>query len=430
MNNKFRYRIRIAAAIVAALSIATLISCLKKPATSSDTVTVTLGYNSFLSDSFTDAPAPIDVIRAELAKKHPEITLEYYVMPQDLLESLVLWMTSKDKTVDIYGMDVPWVNQFGRAGWAEPLNELIPNLGDLIVDAGLNVFSYRGSRLAVPFWGGVAGLYYRADILSALGIEPPRTIDDMVSAILAVNDAKLGISGFVWPGQKEESLNMFYATLLYAFGGTYVRPDGSYAFDSEASRQAIAFMQDSVKNGWSPREVLAWTRLESRQRFVEGTALFSWDNHDIITWLDDESRSRVAGKWGFMPFPAQPEGESVAITGGFGFALNPYSDKKRAAAQVLELIAGREVQKGFALAWGPVQHAEGLYEDPEVRKYNPNVDMLGPLLERSMNRPPSDNYARLSQLMLEELTAALATGADPSMAAKQLQSRARILLKE
>ena len=409
------------AGVLAVLTVVT--SCTPRDSSAPGPVTVTLGYNSFLSDSFTDAPAPIEVIQAELARTHPNINLEYYVMPQDLLESLVLWMTSGDKTVDIFGMDVPWVNQFGRARWAMPLDELIPNLGELIVDAGLDVFSYDGQHLAVPFWGGVAGLYIRTDILDELGLGAPQTIDEMIAAIQAAQAARPDLSGFVWPGQKEESLNMFYATLLYAFGGSYTKADGSYDFDSEAGRAAIAFMQDSIRNGWSPRETLGWTRLESRQRFVEGMALVSGDKHDIITWLDDESRSQVAGKWSFIPFPAQPGGRSVAITGGFGFALNPFSDRIDAAAKVLEVIAGHEVQKGFALAWGPVQHAKGLYEDPEVLRYNPNVGLLEPLLARSLNRPPSDNYAQLSQAMLEELTSALSAGIDPARAAAQLQQR-------
>jgi len=252
-------------------------------------------------------------------------------------------------------------------------------------------------------------------------------VDEMVTIIQTIRAERPELEGLLWPGIREESLNMFYATLLHAFGGEYIDSTGAYDFASRASQEAVQFMRDSLANGWSPRAVPTWNRLESRQQFVAGNAIFSWDNHDIITWLDDPEQSQVAGKWGFMPFPANPGGRSVAVTGGFGFALNPFSANKEAAARVLEVIAGFAVQKGFALAWGPVQHSTGLYDDPEVQAYNPNVSLLGPLLDVAMNRPPSRNYAELSDIMLQELNSAI-TGTQPiTEVLESMNQRARAL---
>jgi hypothetical protein len=70
---------------------------------------------------------------------------------------------------------------------------------------------------------------------------------------------------------------------------------------------------------------------------------------------------------------------------------------------IRDALAGEQVQKGFALAWGPVQYDEGLYEDPEVQEYNNSV---------ARNRPPSESYAELSGALQEELNAAV-TGTRP-----------------
>jgi len=369
-------------------------------------VTVTLGYNPFLADSFTDAPAPIDVIRAELARRHPDIDLEYYHMPADMLDALVIWMTARDETVDIFGIDTPWVSQFGRAGWAVPLGEAIPALEENFIASGLDTFSYDGERIGVPFWGGVAGLYYRADILEDFGYDPPQSIEEMVAIIRAVRRDDPSIEGLLWPGAREESLVMFYSTLLHGFGGTY-EDDNGYAFDSAESIAAVEFMRSTVEEGLSPRAVMGWERLESRAAFVGGAGIFAWDNHDIITWLDDPEQSEIAGKWGFVPMPASPAGRSVAVTGGFAFAANPFSPRREAAIRVLDVIAGEQVQRGFALAWGPVQYYDGLYDDPEVQAYNPNVEILPPLLEVALDRPASRRYAELSGVLQEELNAAI-----------------------
>ncbi len=405
-----RTRKFLAFVFLALLFVGLVVSCgPSSNGSSTESSTVTLGYNAYLSDSFTKAPPPIDVIRSELAKKYPEIKLEYYTMPLDLLETLVIWMGSKDSSVDIFGMDVPWLTQFGAAGWAKPLNTLLPNLKESIGPGGLASFTYKSSILAVPFWGGVSGLYYRKDLLDAYGLVPPASLDDLIKAIEISKKANPDIDGLLWPGAKEESLNMFYSTLLYAYGGEYTQADGSLSFTSPAALSALNFLQGSVEKGWSPQSVRNWTRMEARQYFLNGKALFHWDNHDLVTTLDNPQSSSIAGAWGLMPFPAQVGGRSVAISGGFGFALNPYSKNEAAAAKVLEVIASYEVQKGFALAWGPVQYAPGLYVD------------------KAINRMPSPRYAELSAVMLEELNG-LANGLQgPTQAAEALQRRTKDL---
>ncbi len=376
-------------------------------ASAEDDQTVTLGYNPFLSDSFTDAPPPIDVIREELAHQYPDITLEYHTMPAHMLDSLVVWMTSRDDTVDIYGIDVPWVSQFGRAGWTVPLEDHLPQLEQHFAPGGLETFSYDGSIIAVPFWNSVTGLFYRSDLLEQHGYEPPSTLDELVETAAAIQQQEEGITGFLWPGSRDESLVMFYSTLLHAFGGSYLDDQGNYQFNSPASRRAIAFMIETIETGITPRAVTGWERMEMRPRFTEGRAVFLWDNADMLTWLDDPDRSGIAGNWDFIPFPAQRQGRPVSISGGFAFALNPYSSARENALRVLEVIAGETVQKGFALAWGPVQHYQGLYDDPEVKQYNPNADKLIPVLNIAINRPPSRTYAELSSMLQEEIHGAI-----------------------
>ena len=393
-----------------------------------EAVTVTLGYNPFLSDSFTDAPPPIDVIRDELARIHPDINIEYYTMPQNMLEPLVIWMTSQDATIDIFGIDEPWVTQFGRARWAVPLNDHLPDLEDRLETAGLDSFSYQGDRLGVPFWSSLTGLFYRTDILSEYGFAPPETIAEMETIITTVLAERPELAGFLWPGARsEESINMFYATLLYAFGGRYRDTDGNFLFDSPASIRAVQWMRDTIGKGLSPRTVQNLERLESRQRFVAGEAIFSWDNADIITWLDDPERSAVAGAWDVIPFPAAPGGRSVSVTGGFAFAANPYGKNVDATIKVLDVISREAVQKGFALAWGPVQYYRGLYDHPLVQDYNPNVEKLGSLVSIAINRPPSQHYAELSGMMSEEISAAITGTRSVEDAMDRLAQRAATL---
>lgn len=378
-------------------------------------VTVTLAYNRFLNTSFTDAPAPIAVIRAEVEKQYPNIEVQLNLMPDTIngmREALAVWITAEDPTVDIYGMDMPWVLEFGQAGWAQPLNDLVPSLDEDFIPAGVDVFSYQGQHLGVPFWSSISGTFYRKDLLEAAGFEPPATYDDMRAIAEAIMAENPDMSGFVWPGTKDEALVMHWSEFLLGFGGQYFDEAGNCAMNSPEGVAALTYVVDLIDSGVSPREVTAWAGEEARSRFVEGNAVFLRSNHDIATWLDDPARSAVAGKWAVMPNPAQPEGQPMGATGGFAFAMNPYTDSPDAAAKVLQVIASEPVQKGFAMAWGPVQYYQGLYEDPEVLAANPNADTIQPLLETATARPPSTRYAELSDIVQEEIHSAI-TGIKP-----------------
>lgn len=391
----------------------------------SKTATVTIGYNRFLTQAFGPGEAPIEFIRSQVKETHPNIRVELNIMPDDtagMRNAIAVWMNGRDGTVDIYGMDTPWVTEFGSAGWAVPLNGKLSETENF-VQAGLETFSHDGQLLAIPFWGSVTGLYYRADLLSEAGFdEPPATIKGMREMIAAVREQHPGITPFVWPGGKNEALVMLFSDFLHAFGGSYLNGTGEYSFNSPEAVEALEFMRSLLKEGLSPQEVTTWNQQEAYRPFVEGQALFAWSNNDLVLWLDDPERSQIVGKWGFAPSPARPEGQRVSITGGFGFAVNPYSDVPEAALKVMNVIAGRETQKNFALAWGPIQYYRGLYEDPEVQQANPKAERINALLPYAISRPPAVRYSQLSSILQQELHSAL-TGQQRSQEALEAVNR-------
>lgn len=381
--------------------------------------TVTIGYNRFLESSFGTGAPPIEVIREAVAAQYPDITVELNILPDTvsgMRDAIAVWMVAEDGTVDIYGMDTPWVSEFGRAGWAADLGEALPNLEDNFIETGLDTFSYEGTRLGVPFWGSISGLYYRTDLLQEYGFDVPATYDELVEISEAILEDRPELTAFAWPGAQEEGLVMVFADFLFGFGGSYRDSDGSYAFDSPEAVAALQFMKRLIDSGLSPQETTAWTGEEARRRFVDGEGIFLWHNSDLVTWLDDPERSSIAGNWDFTTTPAQPDGRAVGVTGGFAFSMNPNTDTPEATRNVLSVIASEEVQRGFALAWGPVQYYEGLYDQPEILEANPNSDKITDVLENAVSRPPSFRYSELSSILQEEIHAALTDRKTPERA--------------
>jgi multiple sugar transport system substrate-binding protein len=380
-----------------------------------DKQTVILSYNRFFNLSFSNAPSPLEAIRQAVKAKYPEIDVQLNLAPDNMgqwHDAMAIWITAKDSTIDLFGMDTPWVSEFGAAGWAVPLNEHFPNLGDTFEQAGLDLFSYDGKLLAIPFWTGTNGLYYRPDLVKEAGFEAPKTWDDLVKIATAITAKNPDMTGYLWGGNKEESLTMVWSEFLYAFGGEYWDDAGKCAFNSPEGVKAVEFMKSTIDTGLSPKETTSWSNDEARTRFVEGKAVFLRGPHDYITWLDDPAKSSVVGKWDFIPNPAGPDGIQAGSSGGFGLAIQPYADNLEAALKVMEVIASEEVQKNFALAWGPVQYYKGLYDDPEVKAAYPQAYRLGPVLASSLARPQHPSYAQVSTIIQDEVHAAI-TGVKP-----------------
>jgi len=129
-----------------------------------------------------------------------------------------------------------------------------------------------------------------------------------------------------------------------------------------------------------------------------------------VTFLDDEERTSISGLWGVTSNPAQTDGRAANATGGFGFAVNPFTDTPEETLAVMEIIAGFQVQRGFARAWGPVQYYEGLYDEEDVASAIPNADLITNLLPDAANRPQSTRYSQLSQIIQDEIHAILTGG--------------------
>jgi multiple sugar transport system substrate-binding protein len=380
-----------------------------------DKKTVILSYNRFFNMSFGDGPSPLEAIRQAVAAKYPEIDVQINLAPDNMSQwhdAMAIWITAKDNTIDLFGMDTPWVSEFGAAEWAVPLNEHFPDIADKFEQAGLDLFSYDGKLLAIPFWTATSGLYYRTDLLEEAGYEPPKTWDELTEIVEAIQKENPDLTGYLWAGAKEESLTMVWSEFLHAFGGKYWEDDGACAFNSPEGVKAVEYMKSTIDSGLSPKETTAWNNDEARTRFVEGKAIFLRGPHDYITWLNDPAKSSVVDKWAFMPNPAGEGGIQAGSSGGFGLAIQPYTDDLEAALKVMDVVTSEEVQKAFAIAWGPVQYYKDLYEIPEVKNAYPEAYRLGPVLETSLARPQHPNYAQVSTIIQDEVHAAL-TGVKP-----------------
>ncbi len=376
-----------------------------------ETEIVTIAYNGYFDQTFGPADTPITVIREEVAKKYPNIQVEFNIMPYEAgpwRDNYLAWFQAEDGTTDLIGMGLYWLPEFGKAGWLMPLNDMVsPEIMENLNPAYVDSFTYNGDVLALgPWWGGIGGLYYRKDVLEEAGLEPPQTYDELVEIAQTITAENSELSGWTWPALKDQVVVNRWVEFLNGYGGTYFDENGQCVMNNEQGVEALEFMIGLIDEGITPKEALTWKEEESQVRFASGQALFHTGRQDMMFWLDNPEQSEVVDKWGFVPMPGQ-EGAGAGFFEGWGFSINKNSDNPEAAAKVLEVMFDFPVQKAFNLSQGPVQAHMDVYSDPDVIENNPNMPLVEAVADTAIPPIPSPAFAEISVILSEEIHAAL-----------------------
>jgi multiple sugar transport system substrate-binding protein len=376
-----------------------------------ETEIVTIAYNGYFDKTFGPADTPIAVIREEVAKKYPNIQVEFNIMPFEAgpwRDNYLAWFQAEDGTTDLIGMGLYWLPEFGKANWLMPLQDTVsPEIMEKLNPTYIDAFTYNGDVLALgPWWGGIGGLYYRKDLLEEAGFEPPQTYDELVEIANAITTENPELTGWTWPALKDQVVVNRWVEFLNGFGGTYFDESGQCVMNDEKGVEALEFMISLIEEGVTPEEALTWKEEESQIRFVSGQAVFHTGRQDMMFWLDNPEQSEVVGQWGFVPMPGK-EGLGAGFFEGWGFSINKYSDNPEAAAKVLEVMFDFPVQKAFNLSQGPVQAHVDVYGDPEVIENNANIPLVEAVADTAIPPIPSPAFAEISVILSEEIHAAL-----------------------
>jgi multiple sugar transport system substrate-binding protein len=377
--------------------------------------------HQYFNMSFGPAPAPLEYMRQVVAEKYPNIDIQLIMQPLDANkwhDNLTTYWMAKDPTVDLVYVVGYWITEFAEAGWLMPLDDKIdPALLAKYDPAYLDIFRHNGKLVALgPAWGGIGGLYYRKDLLEKYGLKPPETYDDIIAACDTIRKDNPDLGCWDWPAMRNVVLVNRWSEFLHGFGGTYFNKDGTCAMNSPEAVKALEFMTMLFKKGYTPQEALSWKEEDANVRFVSGQTIFFTGRQDLLFWIDDPAKSKIVGKWGFIPNPAQPGGRHAGFPEFWGFAVSAYSDNPDEALKVLELWGSFPTMKNFNLAWGPIQGHSDVYTDPDVLKANPNLPLIEEIAKTAIPPLPSANYGEITDLLQAQIHSALSGQISPKQA--------------
>jgi trehalose/maltose transport system substrate-binding protein len=374
------------------------------------------------------------VLISDFEKKYPNIKVNLISAPTNTdtnRATLATQISGGSASPDVYMGDVIWPAQFAAHQLAVPLSDYLPkSYWDQFASGLVTGASYKGKVYGSPLFEDQGFLYYRKDLLSKAGLQPPTTWEQLESEAKTLVSKGLVKYGFVWQGASYEGLTCNFMEYLTDAGGQATNSDFTKAsLDSTAANKAVTFMRSLITSGVTPAAVTTFQEAQAMSTFAAGQAAFlrNWD----YAWATSQvpATSKVVGKVGVSPMPTFQGQSSPGYSniGGWNMYINPHSKNVNVDLTFIKFLASDQAQKDLAVVSSSIPTTNSVRNAPDVIKLNPVLAIVSKtkLVPRPAGTP---NYPELSTAIYQNVNAALAGSASPSSALSAAQSAANSAL--
>jgi len=287
---------------------------------------------------------------------------------------------------DLIFLDTQWTIEFYEGGFLAPLKEI-----DATFDLPKEVLSYGdsgywnaqkrwrtadgGKLMAYTVLGNVQLLYYRADVLKAAGLAPPKTWAEVLAVCTKLNDPPKTY-GFVVRGEKGNGIRYDWHSVMLAEGGSVVKDpaagDFTVTLNSAQSKAALDLYIDILKK-CGPPNYGSLGQGDVIQLLATGKAPMG----DVVTAafasFEDPAKSAVVGKLETLPLPRGRGGAGGAVIGNWNAVVpkDAPDAQKKAALAFSRWFVTYDAQRAFAQAGGIPNRSDvytsDLSKEPKLR---------------------------------------------------------------
>lgn len=323
----------------------------------------------------------------------PHSSTEYHAIVTQRLKN-------KDPSIDVFFMDVIWPPEFLNAGWAMDLSARFRlEERQAFLNGTIAANTYKGKICGIPCFLGAGLFYYRKDLLSKHGFEPPRTWPEMLEQGRKILEGEKDPGLSIYSGQfkQYEGLVCNMLEIIWSNGGDILDPEtGSVLLGEPQAMEAVAFVRDRIIGTAAPRGVVNHAEPESLAVFVQGKAVFHRNWPYAWPILNDSRKSTVAGKVGVGRLPSFEGHPSASTLGGWQFGMSRWSRNPDEAWRFIRFMTSFEAQTALAIEAGLAPTRRAVYSQPEVHKKMPHLVSFLPAFEKARPRPSSPLYPMMS----------------------------------
>jgi multiple sugar transport system substrate-binding protein len=354
---------------------------------------------------------------------HPDTKVSLIELPESADQQrsqFVTNLSAKSSSYDVLGIDVVWTAEFAKSGWLKELDQSQLPIGQLLKPA-VDTAMFDGKLWAAPWFTNAGLLYYRKDVLSKAGKQPPTTFAELQADCSIAKQNNMDCYG----GQfaKYEGLTVNFSEAVQAAGGSIMSNSGTKVDLGAPAVQGLSFLANGFKSGMIPKAGITYMEENSRRDFMAGKLLFlrNWPYVFSLASTPDPA-NKVLGKFGVEPLPGF-NGPGSSSLGGLNFAISAYSKHQKTAADFIKFILNENEQKtAFQKSTNPPVWAS-LYDDPALVKQFGFLPILKQGLLAAKPRPITPNYQEVTNAIQEEAYAAEQGQKSPDQAISDLSKK-------
>jgi multiple sugar transport system substrate-binding protein len=369
-------------------------------------------------------------------EKETGIKVNFVTMPFLQIHSkLITDFLAKSGQYDLVATVGYWVPEFYPAGYYTPMDKFLndPKLRDPNFDfkdflpAFVDYSSkWNGVLYGIPFFTDSEIFYYRKDLLEKAGFtEPPKTWSDFDS--YAAKIAGMQVDGKTVYGTTmdlgdQDTADAFI--LRYTSMGQnhdLLTPDRKTAsFDNDTGVKAVQAMKDELK--YCPPGVTSYDYTAAANSFLNGDVAMHFDWSYLYGVAQDPTKSKIAGKVGVAPLPADPGCKPGAPLGGWALAVGAYSKHQEAAFLFAQFIKSKAAELEGVQKLGFPPTRVSVFSDPEAQKVMPYLDVLKTSVANGVALPRVPQFTNLMELQAAELQRAISQQITPQQAVDNIGS--------
>lgn len=275
--------------------------------TSSGGDTVTVWH--YFSDP--NQVALMDAYKDRFESEHDGATVENVYVPYDQLNSKLVSAAGAGTGPDVVVFNGAEASTLALADVLAPLDEQWADFADADQFPDSVIHQVDGTTYAVQGYVNLLGLWYNADILAEIGVEPPTTMDELESAMAAAKDA--GYAGITLSGLPQSQGEWQAYPWITDAGFDYADPQ---ADDLAAGLSRVGTWVD---NGWLTQEAVTWDQTVPFQQFAAGKTAFAANGN----WQLGTAESDATFEYGVTPLPLGDTGK--VYLGGEGEGIGAHA---------------------------------------------------------------------------------------------------------
>ena len=350
--------------------------------------------------AMTDGDAPrIQPLVDEYAKAN-NVTIDLQQNPYAALQQkLTLSLTQGTGDYDVVTLDDPWMPQFAGGQFLMNLQELMDKKGekvdpDFIPELlALGDFPKGSGLRGIPWVGNVQVFAWRSDVLKEMGIENPKSWDDVLAAAQKITEAKggEGLYGIGLRGQAGNPAATSFLPILRGYGTDLFNDKWEPQLETDAAKKAMAATLALAKV--APPGVENCDHATNGRNMYSGVTAMSGDIWpDQLLQIYDPSVSKVVGKVDIGGEPAAEGVKPANMTGNWLLGIPEGAKDPDAALAFITWFTAAAQQKRLLMDQAIPATRTSVMTDPEAVAKFPFLPGLLAAAKNALPRPRTPSY--------------------------------------